>query len=161
MLAGGGVEGEPSDAGLHGRVQLVGAQREEPIHLREREGDAAGDRDHVALEARPGAEGHDRHSLRRREGEHAGDLVRALGEDDDVGPSRRVQAQVAAMLVEHRVAVDDAPLVGQELEESGTEAHGSTIVTGPSLTSSTSMRAPKTPCSTATPRSRSAAQNRS
>ena len=71
-----------------------------------------------------------------------------LGEHDHVGPSRRVQAQVAAMLVEHRVAVDDAPLVGQDLEEGGAKAHGRTIVTGPSLTSSTSIRAPKTPRST-------------
>ena len=37
----------------------------------------------------------------------------------------------------------------------------STIVTGPSLTSSTSIRAPKTPCATTTPRSRNASQKRS
>ena len=36
-----------------------------------------------------------------------------------------------------------------------------TIVTGPSFTSSTCMRAPKTPVSTATPSARSAAQKRS
>jgi hypothetical protein len=36
-----------------------------------------------------------------------------------------------------------------------------TIVTGPSLTSSTAMRAPNTPDSTGTPSSRSVSQNRS
>ncbi len=38
------------------------------------------------------------------------------------------------------------------------ELHPSTIVTGPSFTSSTAMRAPKTPCSTGTPSARSSAQ---
>src|SRR5207248_2647848 len=44
---------------------------------------------------------------------------------------------------------------------SGTGRAYKTIVTGPSLISSTAMRAPKTPVATATPRSRSAAQNAS
>src|SRR5262249_15703138 len=39
--------------------------------------------------------------------------------------------------------------------------YSSTIVTGPSFTSSTSIRAPKTPVSTGTPSARSALQNRS
>ena len=41
------------------------------------------------------------------------------------------------------------------------ELHPRTIVTGPSFTSSTAIRAPKTPCSTGTPSARSSAQKRS
>jgi hypothetical protein len=41
------------------------------------------------------------------------------------------------------------------------ERPSSTIVTGPSLTSSTSIRAPKTPVSTSTPSARRASQKRS
>ena len=55
------------------------------------------------------------------------------------------------------------PLVGDEVEQRRAEAHSTsrTIVTGPSLTSSTSIRAPKTPVSTWTPSARSSAQKRS
>ena len=49
--------------------------------------------------------------------EHAGDVLRRLGEDDDVRRVARVVAQVARVVVEHRLAGRNAALVPQQLNE--------------------------------------------
>ena len=80
---------------------------------------------------------------------------------------RREEAAVAEELlglVERlkRAVRRQAALVRPPLLELRERRHASsTIVTGPSLTSSTSIFAPKTPVSTGTPRLRSSAQKRS
>ncbi len=78
----------------------------------------------MALEARAGAEGHDRHPRLVRECEDGRYLMHRLGEDDDVGPVRLVVREVGRVLVEHRVAVADASFVGDQSQQVGLQAGG-------------------------------------
>ena len=83
---------------------------------------ASAQRDHVRLERRPGAE-RDRRGRASlvRPREHAGDVLGRLREDDDVGRAPRVVAEVARVVVEHRLArrdrVPDRPAARRDLHQ--------------------------------------------
>ena len=71
----------------------------------------------MPLEARAGAERHDRHAGVVRVREHRGHLCRRLGIDDHVRPVRHVVAQVGGVLVERGLTVVDAALVRDEPQQ--------------------------------------------
>ena len=127
----GRLELRPRHAGLDGRREVVGAQRDDRVHPRQVEADAAVQRDHVAFEARAGAERHDGHAGGVRIREHGRHLLGRLREDDDVGAVRRVIREVGGVLVEHRLAVADAALVRNEPEQLRTEVGGDRHETKP------------------------------
>src|SRR5581483_10208698 len=76
---------------------------------------------------------------------------------------RRLAAEAAGQHLEAPLLGEPADLAAEIARAAGDEElhASSTIVTGPSFTSSTSIAAPKTPRSTGTPSSASTAQNRS
>ena len=53
------------DAGLDGRVEIVHADAQDLVHLRQVDAHAAVEREHLPLERRPGAERDDRHAALR------------------------------------------------------------------------------------------------
>ena len=82
---------------------------------------------------------------------------------DGASEEATVEQELLRLVEARKRAVGAEPaVVGPLLLELRERGHtSSTIVTGPSLTSSTSIFAPKTPVSTGTPSARSSAQKRS
>ncbi len=80
----------------------------------------------MALKARAGAEGNDGDAGAVGVLEHGGDFIRRLRKDDDVRTMWSVIREVGRVLVEHRLAVADAPLVRHEAEQLGAQVgrHG-------------------------------------
>ena len=117
VRAGRRLELRARHARLDGRGQVVGPQRDDRVHARQVEADPAVERDHVALEARARAERHDGHAGAVRVREHGRDLGGRLREDDDVRAVRRVIREIGRVLVEHRLAVVHAALVGDQPEQ--------------------------------------------
>ena len=114
------------------------------VHPGEVEGDAALDRDDVALEAGAGAERRHGHAALVGEREDGRDLLRGLRVDDDVGPMRAVEGHVARVQVALRVAVRHAPLVAERVDERRAQvsrAHAGSLSDGSSgPTRSTAQR---------------------
>ena len=123
MRAGGPVQLQPRHAGLDDREVVVRVQFEDAVEAGEVERDAAGDRDHVALQTRGGAEGRHRDASLVRPGEQRRDLGCPFGVDDGVGPVRRVVGEVARVLLEVRVADAHAPFVAEEGCELRAQVH--------------------------------------
>ena len=138
---GARVDREPEPVRANGRLELrtrhawpdrrreiVRTNRDDLVHPRQIEADPTVQRDHVPFEARARTERHDRHADGVGVLEHGRNLRGRLGEDDDVGTMRSVVAEVACVLVEDRVAVADAALVRNELEQLsaqiGRDRHG-------------------------------------
>ena len=84
---------------------------------REIEADAALRRDHVAFEARAGAERRHRHAALARDREDARDLLRRGRVDDEVRPLRPVEGHVGRVQVALGVAVRDARVLAERVDE--------------------------------------------
>ncbi|HXH97489.1 MAG TPA: hypothetical protein VNH40_09800 [Gaiellaceae bacterium] len=115
MRTGGRLQLRPRHARLHVGREIGGADLEDPVHACQVEADPTRERDHMALDARARPEGNDRHAGLVRERENGCDLRSRLRVDDGIGAMRRVVAEVARVLIEHRLAVADAALVRDEL----------------------------------------------
>ena len=111
------LERRARDARLRRRGQVGGVDGEDGVHPGEVEGDAAVERDHVPLEARPGPERRHRDPVLVREREHRDDVVGRRRVDDDVGAVRTVEREVAGVEVALGVAVGDAPRVAEGAHE--------------------------------------------
>ena len=130
VLAGRAREGAAGDSGLHGRGQIGGRELEDPVEPREVEADPGVRGDHVALQARAGAERCHRNAALVGEREDARDLAGRGGVDDEVGPLRPVEADVGRVEVAVRVAGGHAPAVGErrfqlDAQLIGGDAHAS------------------------------------
>ena len=117
VLAGRALERRPRHARLDGRAEIVRGDLDDPVQPREIEADAAAGRDHVALEARAGAERRHRHAALARDREDARDLVRRGRVDDEVRPLRPVEGDVGRVEVALGVAVRDARVLAERLDE--------------------------------------------
>ncbi len=88
-----------SDAGLDGRVEIVGADAQDVVHPRHVDRDAAVDRVDVPFERRSGTERHDRAPVRRARANDGLDRFRALGEHDRMRQRRGVVGFTAAVML--------------------------------------------------------------
>ena len=104
------VELPVRDPHLHVDLQVVLADRQDPLHLREVEADAAPDRDRVPLEAGARAPGGHGVPLPRGKLDGGGDIPGLLRPDDDVGPMRLVVRLVLRVEVEVRLPRRDVRL---------------------------------------------------
>ena len=90
------------DAGLHGDVEILDADAQHLVHLREVDADAAVERRHMALERGAGAEGNHRHLVLGAELDDLGDFLGRLDKYHAVRRHRRVEGLVLAVLLQDR-----------------------------------------------------------
>ena len=83
------------------RREVLGADGEHLVHLREVDADAAFDRQHMAFQRRSDAEGDDRDALPGTAADDEGRFFRALHEHNGVGRLRAVARLVGAVLMQH------------------------------------------------------------
>ena len=117
VLAGRALERRPRHACLDGRAEILRSDLHDPVQAGEIEADAAARRDHVALEARAGAERRHGHPAVAGDRHDARDLVRRGRVDDKVGPLRPVKGDVGRVEVALGVAVRDARVLAERLDE--------------------------------------------
>ncbi|TXT36090.1 MAG: hypothetical protein FD138_1096 [Planctomycetota bacterium] len=91
---------QPSHAGLHRDVHVVGAESQDAIHAAEIHTDAAVNRDDSPFDRRARAERDDRHSMLVTEPSDGGDFVVRQRIDHAVRPLRLVMRDVLRVLVE-------------------------------------------------------------
>ena len=114
VLPGGAVQRVAGHAALHGGAQVARLDRDDPVHAAGVEADAAGHRDHVALEARPGAERGHRHRVTVGHVEDGRDLCAGARVHDGVGQRRPVERHVLRVQRTIRVPRGDAAVVTVE-----------------------------------------------
>ena len=89
------------DAGLHGRIQIVGADPQHAVHLAQIDRDAAVHRRHVPLERCAGTERHDRCPRIGAQANHPADFVGRSREGDRVGGVRRMPGLAVRVMLAH------------------------------------------------------------
>ena len=92
------------DAGLDRAVEVLGVDREHPVHARHVERDAAARRVDMAFERGAGAEGDDRHAMLGADPHDLLHLLGRLGEDHGVGRLRRDVGGGVRVLLADRLA---------------------------------------------------------
>ena len=136
----------PRHPRLDGRGQVAGRDLDDPVHAREVEADAAARRNHVAFEARAGAERRHGHLALVRQREHPRDVVGRGRVDHEVRAPRPVEGDVGSVEVALRVAVRDTRLLAEHLREGvpellGRDGHANSASEGsPGATLSTAQR---------------------
>ena len=158
MLAGRPLERSSRDARLDGRAEILRGDLDDSVHPREIEADAAPGRDHVALEARAGAERRHRHAALVRDREDTRDLFRRGRVDDQVGAPRAVKGHVGRVQVALGVALGNARPFAECIDERLPElldgdAHANSVSDGspPAALSTAQRRLSWTPRSAAGP----------
>ena len=89
-------------AGLDGAVEVLGADPQDAVHLRQVDAHPAAHRSDVAFQRRAGAEGDDRHARLGAARNDLGDLLGRAGEDDGVGRGVGMVRLAAAVLLARR-----------------------------------------------------------
>ena len=107
VLAGSALEHASGNARLDRRDQILGLQRQDAIHAREVEADAARVRDHVPFQAGARSEGDDGHAVLLGEPQHVRHILGRRGVDDDVGPTTGVDGHVLGVQIAIRCAQRD------------------------------------------------------
>jgi hypothetical protein len=97
---------QPRHARFDGRVEILDAHAQDPVHAAEVDRDAAAHGVNMALEGGAGAEGHDGDAMARTDSQDRGDFVGRRRKADDVGRCGDVVGLAAAVVVAdaHRVS---------------------------------------------------------
>jgi hypothetical protein len=88
------------DAGLDGRVQIIGAHAQHAVHPRQVDRDASDNRIDVPFERRPDAKRHNRRTLSRGHRHDRTDFFGAGRVDDDVRRRRRVPGFAVTVMLD-------------------------------------------------------------
>src|SRR5207247_2254937 len=105
----------PGDARFDRRIEIFGADAENPVHLPKIDRDAALDRVHVPLERRARAKRHDRDLIFRAELQDTGHFFGRVWETNDVGRGGNMVRLAVSMVLADGGAVVD-PRAEQRLE---------------------------------------------